>query len=107
MKKQFTNFYKKVYLPHIRYTVIFADMKYLVNEEIKGSGFTTKTGEYECMVFLEDIEKTVKDISLMPYIAHELTHVIQFICIDMNMQIQEEQEHTAYIMHYLFEQLIS
>ena len=34
-------------------------------------------------------------------VAHELIHVLQFICADRNMDFVREQEHMAYIMHYL------
>lgn len=99
------NIFKTVEIPHLEFTVHFMDLKYLKGEEIKGSGFTCISGEYEVTVFLENIKKTVESLDLMPYVAHELMHVIQIICEKYNMKIELEQEHTAYLMFYLMDSL--
>lgn len=34
-------------------------------------------------------------------IAHEIVHLLRFICIDFNMQFEHESEHMAYLMQYI------
>lgn len=97
------NIFKTIEIPHLEFTVHFMDLKYLKGEDRKGSGFTCISGEQEATVFLENIEKTVKSLDHMPYVAHELMHVIQIICETYNMTIEHEQEHTAYLMYYLMD----
>ena len=57
------------------------------------------------LVFFEDIKNTVKDIKLSPWVAHELVHVLQILCEKINATFQNEQEHMAYLMHYMMEEL--
>jgi len=98
--------YKTVKLPHIRHTIEFYDMKYLQGVEIKGSGFTAVKDVDTTMVFFEDIEKTVQDVKLAPWVSHELVHVLQIITEKLSASFESEQEHMAYIMHYMYEELI-
>lgn len=99
--------FKTVSLPHIRFTVHFFDLSQLQGIEIKGSGYTCVMKPDEACVFLDDIENTVKNITLAPWIAHELVHVLQIICEHINADFTNEQEHMAYIMHYLYSELLS
>lgn len=94
--------YRTVKLPHLRHTVKFIDLSYLQGVEIKGSGYTAIEDENTTLVFIKDIENTVKDYTLAPWIAHELIHVLQILCDKINANFVNEQEHMAYIMHYLF-----
>jgi len=106
-RKKVNNKYKTVEIPHLRFEVHFMDIKWLRGVDIKGAGFTCISGEDEATVFLEDIENTVKNIALMPFLAHEIMHVIQILCDRFSMKIEQEQEHTAYLMHYLMDKLIN
>lgn len=99
--------YKTVQIPHLRYKVQFMDMSKLKGVDIKGSGFTCISGEDTTTVFIENIGESVKKISCMPTIAHEIMHVIQILCEKFGMDVESEQEHTAYLTHYLFESLIN
>jgi hypothetical protein len=64
-----------------------------------------ENGETEICIFLKDIKTNVKDIKYMPYIAHEIMHAIQIMCKNYAMDITKEEEHTAYIMFYLLEEV--
>lgn len=107
-------YYKKVSLPHIRTTVYFLDMKQLKGMPIQGSAYTMPMGDYtgklssdmKICVFIENIEKNVKKMTWMPIIAHEITHVLQYICEGIGAEIQEEKEHTAHMMSYMFAELL-
>ena len=107
------DYYKMVELPHIRTTVYFADMSKLQGVPITGAGFCVETGmtfaedgRTEICIFLQDIEVNVKNISFMPYLAHEIMHAIQIMCQNLQMKVDTEIEHSAYIMHYLLESII-
>lgn len=97
--------FKIIEIPHIRHTVKFYDMSQLVGLEIKGSGYTAVQDENTTIVFFEDIQNTVRDIKLSAWIAHELVHVLQIICEKISARFENEQEHMAYIMHYLMTEL--
>lgn len=102
--------YKSVCLPHIRTTVHFLDLSKLKDVPITGSAYTIKMGDdpykIDICVFIKNIKSSTKKIMWMPIIAHELVHVIQLICSEIQTNIQEEQEHMAYIMTYLMGELL-
>ena len=102
---------KEVKFPHLRASVKFFDLSKLQGVEIKGAGYTTlmsqdENGNLEVGVFLQDIRKNVKKIACMPYIFHEITHAVQYICKERDMDMEEEMESVAYMVHYLGEQLL-
>lgn len=92
---------KKIYLPHIHYTV-------LVKEFIKPPVIIANAKAYVehleqgcCILYLQKGEK------IMPGdLAHEIVHVLQFICEDMNMTFELEREHMAYLMQYIMGQVM-
>ena len=113
-KKNEINYYKKVELPHVRFTVYFMDLSNLMGVPQLGAGYTCvledtfkKDGRTNVCIFLQDIEENVKNIEFVPYIAHEIMHALQILCENLGMQIEEEKEHTAYLMHYLLEQALT
>ena len=71
--------FKIIEIPHLRYKVRFLDLSKLQGIPKNGSGLTIQTGDLETSVFIEKIEKTIKRPETMPYIAHEIMHVIQNI----------------------------
>ena len=97
--------YKTVEIPHLRHTVKFLDLSVLQGVEIKGSAYTAVEDNDTTLVFIEDIEKNVKNIDAIPHIAHELVHVLQILCEKMSTNIEHEKEHTAYLMHYLLSEV--
>jgi len=83
----------KIYLPHIHYTVYTKPLK--AHPSLKyAQAWTERTNRNTSTIYLP---KKTNDGDL----AHELIHVLQFICEDRNMNFLLEQEHTAYIMQYL------
>ena len=99
-------YWKSVPIPHLRHTVHFADMSTLQGIEVMGGGYTAVINEDETIVFIDKISESVKLVENAPMIAHELMHVIQILCEKMKMQIENEKEHTAYLMSYLFDELL-
>ncbi len=102
----------EIKIPHLGYTVKVFDLSKLTmqNEmsvpmDILGSGYTVVSGEYECSIFIEDLENSKKMIDRIPTIAHECMHVVQILCEKFAMKVENEQEHTAYILQYLLEEI--
>ena len=113
-EKNGIDYYKKVEIPHIRFTVYFMDLSKLQGVPKLGAGYTcvfedtySENGETKVCIFYQDIEENVKRMEFVPYIAHEIMHALQIVCQNLSMQIEEEKEHTAYIMHYLMEQILA
>ena len=105
MKKDI--YYKTLKIPHLNFTVHFLDMSKLKGVPISGAGYTCLMEDNSACVFLQDIEKTVKDVTKSSYVAHEIMHIIQILCEKFSMKVEEEKEHTAYLMHYLMDNLIN
>lgn len=113
-KKEQIDYFKKAYLPHIRTTVYFMDISKLRGIEIGNAGgycvvfndTFQETGKTEICIFLRDIKENSKNIKYMPHASHEIMHAIQIMCKNLNMKVEDEMEHTAYIMFYLLETLI-
>lgn len=107
------DYYKKVHIPHVRFTVYFLDLSKLQGVPHLGAGYTCvfnntyqTNGETEVCIFLQDIAKNTRKIEFTPFIAHEIMHALQILCENTGMRIEEEKEHTAYIVHYLMEQVL-
>jgi len=108
MKKKFgINTYKTIEIPHLRYTIHFIDMSKLQGVDKKGGGYTCIMGERVICIFMENIAESVKNIKLIPWFAHEIIHALAIMCEDMGMQIEDEKEHMAYLMHYILETVIN
>lgn len=103
--------FKEVSFPHLRATVKFFDLSKLQGVPIKGAGYTTlmtqdENGCLEVGVFLEEIERNIKKLHCTPYVYHEITHAVQYICQERGIEMQNEMESVAYMVHYLGEQLL-
>ena len=63
--------------------------------------------KFEIGVFFEDIEANLKKIECMPYIFHEITHAVQYICEELGMDMELEKEGVAYMVSYLIESILT
>lgn len=81
-------------LPHINYTVRIRAYGRPPRAFEGVEAWVERTSKWACTVHLK------KD-ALASTVAHELVHVLQFICLDRHMDFILEQEHMAYIMQYL------
>ena len=105
--------FKIVEVPHLKFRVYFCDFTdkpsgidgggyfQVMNEDFHKTGFIMSVS-----VFIEDIENSVKKVKYIPAIAHELTHVLQAICEQYQMNFLKESEHMAYLMYYLLDELL-
>jgi hypothetical protein len=105
------DYYKKIEIPHLHATLYVLDMSKLKGTEIKGAGFSSRGEEIErhCnyLLFFQNIKESVEIPENYPLFAHEVMHILTFLCEDYNMEIKEEHEHLAYLMTYLLEEIIS
>lgn len=92
----------KIYLPHINYTVYVKQINYkrLPDQIRHAKAFVKRDDMYGCTLYIDLKKKT-----LPADLAHELVHVLQFICLDRNIDFPVEQEHMGYIMHYLMAEI--
>jgi hypothetical protein len=86
--------YGTVYLPHINYTVRFRRAKKAPAAIDGAYGWAVSDDKYGCTVFLSP-KDTVSGV------AHELVHVLRYICEERHMDFRTESEHMAYIMQHL------
>ena len=89
----------KIYLPHIKYTVHVRRFTKPHPELPNSHAYTTRVNQHSCAVY---IKKGAKP----PIIAHELVHVLRFICQDRDMSFINEEEHMAYIMQLLMGRIL-
>lgn len=86
----------KIYLPHLHYTIHVKQIpKRPLIENAKA--YVQSHGKLACTIFLDRKAKRMDPADL----AHELIHVLQFICLERNIDFTLEQEHMGYIMHFL------
>lgn len=87
----------RIYLPHINY---YVQVKFLSGKTVF-KAVTKKDSENQCTIFLSKREKNNS-----PLIAHELVHVLQFICDSRLIDFVHEQEHLGYIMQFLLGRIL-
>lgn len=89
---------KDIYLPHIHYKILVRPFK--KDARVPNAlAYTEHNKNGVCTLYLPKGKQMPGDI------AHELVHVLQFICLDRDIRFEVEQEHMGYIMHYLMGQV--
>ncbi len=88
----------KIYLPHLDYTILT-------------KSFKRHTGVPNARAYARRIDASTVHLFLpkknMPGdLAHEVVHVLQYICNDRDMDFVQEQEHMGYLMHYILGRLM-
>lgn len=81
-----------VYIPHLGYTVYLRSA-----EPEEYEALTQKVNEHESVIYIR-LPLYDEDI---PYLCHEIMHVIQYICQDYGINLKKEQEHIAYLFQYI------
>lgn len=90
----------KILIPHLGYTV-FVKPKNNSRNHVAWVEADPKTPN-ECTLFMNLPVKTLE----IPTLAHELTHVLQFICESRHITFSEEKEHMGYLMNFLMNRVI-
>lgn len=90
---------KKIYIPHLNYTITIKEAKNPPEELFNAVNWVESQGQYGCTMYL-DKKPHPGDLS------HELIHVLQFICLNRNMNFMTEHEHMGYLMHWLMGEIL-
>ncbi len=85
----------KIYLPHIKYTVYVKEFKTPPPQIANAQAWVRRDDMYSSTIFIKKGEK-----KNTPNIAHEVVHILQFICLDRNIDFCTETEHMGYLMQY-------
>ena len=86
--------YGKIYLPHINYTVTIKRIKPPPDSIPLARAWVQRLDKWGCNIYLGEKDSPCT-------VAHELIHVLQYICMDRHMTFENEFEHMAYLMQYL------
>ncbi len=88
----------KILIPHLRYTVEVKDIsKY--KGKVDFLGMVEDAGVTGCIMWLPfPIKRAI--------LVHELIHVLQDIYEKKEMVMEDEIEHTAYLMEWLYEEIL-
>lgn len=83
----------KIYIPHLHYTILTKPFKR--HERVPNA-----------RAYVERIDRNTVYIylpkkNLAGDLAHEVVHILQYICSDRDMDFVQEQEHMGYLMHYI------
>lgn len=63
---------------------------------------TEKNSPHMSTIYMDTPIKRVD----IPSLAHEVTHVLQYICESRGIEFEKEQEHMAYIMGYIMSKIL-
>jgi hypothetical protein len=86
--------YKKIYFPHINYTVDIRPFKRAPAVIEKALAWIERADKWGCTLYLPKNQSPGE-------VAHEMVHVLQYICADRHINFTDEFEHMAYIMQHL------
>lgn len=92
----------EIYLPHLHYTIYV---------RLNSTVFLNRQGS-ECAC--EGIDKSSLRLHFrskpkphnFPSVAHEVMHAVQWICQARAIDMVREEEHCAYIMQYILNQIL-
>jgi len=91
----------KIEINHLGYTVCVKDIKSFKGKHGLNNilAITQSDSKNQATIY---IKKPIKD---QAQLAHEVLHVLQWICIDRNISFTEEKEHMGYIMQFLMNEI--
>lgn len=96
---RFPTYAKTVSLPHLAYKVRFRYFTKAPPNLPNALAYCRHNHSSMCTVYVHKKEA-------VSAIAHELTHVLRWICLDRNMRFTDEAEHMAYLMQYLMGEVL-
>lgn len=87
----------KIYLPHIHYTIHIKNIKYF-REKHDLSALTQNIDRDTSIIWMNLPIKAIDHATL----AHEIIHVLQYICNYRRIDFISESEHMGYLMQFVF-----
>ena len=92
---------KEIYLPHIHYTVHIRQFVKTPPELNHALAYVQSNDKDSCTIYMD-----LKSKPTPGGLSHELVHVLQFICLNRNIEFTAELEHCGYIMNYLMNRIM-
>ena len=96
---------EEIEIPHLAYKVkVVLDPKEFYGEYHNSLMLAEDTGRSLATIYLrKPIPKTRK---IIPTVAHEVMHVIQYICRNRTIKMEKESEHMGYLMQYILANIL-
>lgn len=91
----------KIEIPHLGYTILVKDVS---KGKQDWKAWVHRDNNNQCTVFLD--LKNLKKPVYFPTIAHEITHVLQFIALARDIDFMTEQEHFGYMTNYILNKIL-
>lgn len=85
---------KKIYLPHINYTVVLEKFGAQAMPHKFAKASTEEVNNNSCTIYLHPSASAST-------ISHEVTHALQFICKARGITFEDELEHVGYMAQYI------
>lgn len=100
------DFSKKVYIPHLGYMVYLRDYR-----EATGRARELLRTKYVALTHRQNNMSTIyMDLPIdywdIPYLVHEIEHVLQYISEDYGMNVKTERENIPYLMQYILTEFL-
>lgn len=101
-KKWIENKINIVDIPHLNYKVYYGiSSKEFTGRQEKSFAFAENTNKDVATIIFRKQPTTLDSAT----IAHEIVHVLQFICRRRNIIMEDETEHMGYLMQYIFNEI--
>lgn len=90
---------KKIIIPHLGYRINVKKFKPSPTLE-NAIAWVHSINSNECDIYLQGTSK-----QYYATIAHEVVHILQFICLNRNIDFTLEHEHMGYLMQYILNEI--
>ena len=92
-------------IPHLAYTVkIIINPKEFYGKHASSLMMAENTDRSTATIFLRC--PIPKNRQVIPTLAHEVMHVLQYICQNRAIKMEEESEHMGYLMQYILANIL-
>lgn len=92
---------KDIFIPHLNYVVKVRQFKTPPEDCHHSLAYVQSHGQHGCTLYI-DLKKSCSPMDL----AHEIVHILQFICMWRNIDFKIEQEHMGYLMQWLMGEIV-
>lgn len=92
----------KILIPHLGYTVLYGvNPKEFTGRQEKVVMFAENTNKNTGTIVFRKVPTDLESGT----VAHEIIHILQFICCRRNIVMEDEREHMGYLMQYIFNEI--
>ena len=96
---------KKAYyieIPHLNYKIVYGvNPKEFIKKQSGAVMFAEDTNKNTGAIIFRKNPDNLDSAA----VAHEIVHVLQFLCKRRNIEMEEETEHMGYLMQYIFNEI--